>query len=388
MSSLPLPQFYAQTLRSLLPVLDDTLSLSLASTHDLLVTELDNLYLVNRMLSSLGVFSQNEIIDELADGEIVFLTVFWVLAEAEGRSGSQSGVEGRMAALKRSESAYSSYSSWLESYGVLSSDDGGENVRSAPADAGKRREMKIAQYRREKELKEKLHNILPGNPDTSSSPLEFILALLPSSSSPSTSASSTSVNPEQPETREAALLLLQYLHTLTLSSLSHLTMELDLLASAPASISEINPSHPNAPDRPHEEDNTWKLDRVPTSYKPRELISGGGKVLRPFTILPSTVQSSERERLRSEVFRDGHRLPTMSVDEYLEEERRRGNIITGGGQASYDAPTDSELLALEAENDGTALAEEKEEFKRIKEENWAQYAEENKRGAGNTMNRG
>lgn len=57
-------------------------------------------------------------------------------------------------------------------------------------------------------------------------------------------------------------------------------------------------------------------------------------------------------------------------------------------QASADAPTESELLALAAENDGTAEAEEKGDQKRLKEENWAQYAEENKRGAGNTMNRG
>jgi immunoglobulin-binding protein 1 len=57
-------------------------------------------------------------------------------------------------------------------------------------------------------------------------------------------------------------------------------------------------------------------------------------------------------------------------------------------QASYDAPTDSELLELAAEQDGTVEAEEKGEQKRLKEESWANYAEENKRGAGNTMNRG
>lgn len=55
--------------------------------------------------------------------------------------------------------------------------------------------------------------------------------------------------------------------------------------------------------------------------------------LQPFTILPSAgLQGiSDRARLQSEVFRSGHRLPTMTVDEYLEEEKRRGNIITGGG---------------------------------------------------------
>lgn len=55
--------------------------------------------------------------------------------------------------------------------------------------------------------------------------------------------------------------------------------------------------------------------------------------MQPFTILPSTgLQNlSDRARLQSEVFRSSHRLPTMTIDEYLEEERQRGNIITGGG---------------------------------------------------------
>jgi hypothetical protein len=108
-------------------------------------------------------------------------------------------------------------------------------------------------------------------------------------------------------------------------------MELDLLASAPsepvASSADLDPREKSR----EEEDSTWRLDRTPGTYNPRELISGGGRVLRPFTILPSTAVMSDRERLRSEVFRSSHRLPTMTIDEYLEEEQRRGNIITGGG---------------------------------------------------------
>ena len=55
------------------------------------------------------------------------------------------------------------------------------------------------------------------------------------------------------------------------------------------------------------------------------LLSADGKPLRTFTILDS------REQIRKGVFRPGHNLPTMTIDEYLEEERRRGNIIEGGG---------------------------------------------------------
>lgn len=41
----------------------------------------------------------------------------------------------------------------------------------------------------------------------------------------------------------------------------------------------------------------------------------------------------DRSRLAAEVFRSGHRLPTMSIDEYLKNEFDSGNVITGGGYA-------------------------------------------------------
>lgn len=65
----------------------------------------------------------------------------------------------------------------------------------------------------------------------------------------------------------------------------------------------------------------------------RSWFSQGLQPLRPFTILPS--DAADRARLQAQVFGPGHRLPTMSIDEYLQIERERGNIITGGG---YVAP--------------------------------------------------
>lgn len=56
--------------------------------------------------------------------------------------------------------------------------------------------------------------------------------------------------------------------------------------------------------------------------------------------------------------------------------------------ASENAPTSTEILQLASEQDGTRDAEEKEEEKRRKEEDWSVYTELNKKGAGNTMNRG
>jgi hypothetical protein len=50
--------------------------------------------------------------------------------------------------------------------------------------------------------------------------------------------------------------------------------------------------------------------------------------------------------------------------------------------------TTSELLALAAEEDGSSLGQQKQEEKRQKEEKWARYTDEHKKGEGNTMNRG
>lgn len=78
----------------------------------------------------------------------------------------------------------------------------------------------------------------------------------------------------------------------------------------------------------------------------------------------------------------------MSIDEYLEIERQRGNILTGGGPQSEAAPTSSEQLALDAEMDGTAFGAERQEEQRLKDEKWARFTDVNPKGAGNTMNRG
>lgn len=101
-TNLPLPVFYAQTLQSLLPVFDDTLSLSDPFTRTILENGLDNLHLISRMINSLGVFSDNETADELGDNELVFMTLGWVLGEAEAKGGSE-GREDRVAALKRGQ---------------------------------------------------------------------------------------------------------------------------------------------------------------------------------------------------------------------------------------------------------------------------------------------
>lgn len=102
MSNLPLPQFYGETLASLLPILDDSLSSTDSAVQTTLNKALDNLHLIGRMITSLGVFSENETSDELGDGELRFMSLGWVIGECEGKLGL-GGRDDRVGALKRSE---------------------------------------------------------------------------------------------------------------------------------------------------------------------------------------------------------------------------------------------------------------------------------------------
>jgi hypothetical protein len=51
------------------------------------------------------------------------------------------------------------------------------------------------------------------------------------------------------------------------------------------------------------------------------LLGKGGKPLRPFTLL------STRNEMAARVFQPGHRLPTMTIDEYIDAEISRGGIL-------------------------------------------------------------
>ena len=113
------------------------------------------------------------------------------------------------------------------------------------------------------------------------------------------------------------------------------------------------------------------LSNLYRNSKGGPLLSKAGRPLQPFTLLDS------RQRLQNGVFRPDHALPTMTIDEYLDEERRRGGIIDGGGEQSTrpGPPKDEDNMDL-------ADAET------MKAREWDEFVEANPRGSGNTINRG
>jgi immunoglobulin-binding protein 1 len=147
-------------------------------------------------------------------------------------------------------------------------------------------------------------------------------------------------------------------------NLDTIQMELDVIASRP---SQPPPqAEPSNPDR---------LDRIPASNIPTSgpLLSRDGKIMRPFIL------TSKRDRLAQEVFRPDHSLPTMSVDEYLTEEIRRGGI---------QVPQEDDSRQGQKVKSGRE-EEEEEDREMGKRREWDEYVESHAKGSGNTgLNRG
>ena len=167
--------------------------------------------------------------------------------------------------------------------------------------------------------------------------------------------------------------LASYTHN-TFNALSLLSQELSILASIP---DEPVPSEPTPDARSRSTTSSTyssHLDPPLTTHindtRTGPLLSKSGKPLKPFVLLDS------RQSVRNGVFKPGHNLPTMSIDEYLEEERKRGGMVDGGGEANS-----ANVLVDEDDFD-------KADQETMKQRQWDEFVEENPKGAGNTINRG
>ena len=131
-----------------------------------------------------------------------------------------------------------------------------------------------------------------------------------------------------------------------------------------------------------DEERRWRLDVLPKEDGP--VLSNDGKVLRPFTILPSkSGPLSTRLRLQSEVFRDGHRLPTMTIDEFLDREQERGNVLQGGGPSTSEAVEQAERDEQAEKEEDTVKGYEEEEKGLKKAREWDDYRDAHRKGEGN-----
>ncbi|KAJ3753103.1 serine/threonine protein phosphatase PP2A-associated protein [Lentinula raphanica] len=389
-STLPLPSLFARSL-SLASKASD-LPTTNAETQDIIQSSLTDLRTLQSRIAGLSLFSPNETLEDISTRDLVYLLVPYAHAQVQDRVKTVSKGE-RLPSLVLTKNLLLNFLQNLDNYEIIPETQRALYDKKASNPAS-RRELKIKQYQAEKDLRTRIETIRkrrdqrPPSTQTTGPTNDFdlIASLLPT-------------NPEEEEeddsstddiVRETTLLLIRVFFAQAQNQLQNIEQELELLRNAPSSppttIAQQEMEDQRG-KRKESEDDMWKLDApAPKVGANGPLLDEAGKPLQPFTILPSG--AADRARLQAQVFGPGHNLPTMSIDEYLEIERQRGKFISGGGAASQNAPTTSEQLALDAEMDGTIEGEEKAEAKRIKDENWARFTDENPRGAGNTMNRG
>ncbi|EGC44583.1 TapA protein [Histoplasma capsulatum var. duboisii H88] len=309
-----------------------------------------------RRIAQLSLFSTNESLDDITTGDLQYLTTDYVLADLLQRSYDTD----RVKALQRSRDEYEKYLERLDQYGLLSLEDKKlyerytENPRSFSLcplnDAVARRNIKISRYRDEKELKQQL---------------EYL------------SQSQGSFQADEDLTRQLYLTEIKLYTHQTFQALDMLSQELSMLASTQAAAPSTDSGY-NHDNRQRDSDNPPGFsDRLDIGFAQNTrggrvgpLLSKTGVPLQPFVL------TSKRTELRNGVFRPGHNLPTMSIDEYLEEERKRGGIIEGGGEQS-DQPKEIDEDDLEKADKET-----------MKARAWDEFTEDNPRGSGNTLNRG
>lgn len=177
------------------------------------------------------------------------------------------------------------------------------------------------------------------------------------------------------DTRRLYLAELQLYTHQTFQALDLLMQELTILST----MRNAPPPTESPADDPRQRSNLGGAnysDRLDPSLS--QLLNGGrggpilnnrGKPMQPFTLL------DRRAQLQQGVFRSGHNLPTMTIDEYLEEEKRRGNVVQGGEQSGMQPEIDEDDL-------------DKADEETMKARAWDEYVEANPKGSGNTLNRG
>ncbi|KAJ8114215.1 hypothetical protein ONZ43_g4955 [Nemania bipapillata] len=313
-----------------------------------------------QIIDKISLFSRNESLDDIATSDLPYLLVSYYIAELLQKAPASSPLE-RKGILNRIREAYERFLCLLDSYSILSSQDTklfteynadatGFSVISTK-DANARRNAKIANFKAEKQLKQKL---------------EYMRQ----------SPRYVENGGDEEAVRELYLANIALSVHMTFQGLEGINREVEVLAQAPVpSISQHATVEEDERRRKQSADNSGHSERLDVPLQLQAgfrgpLLSKEGKPLRPFTLV------SNRQELQRGVFRPGHNLPTMSIDEYLEEERRRGGIIEGGGEASGIQP--------EPDEDNMEKADEET----MKAREWDEFKEANPRGSGNTLNRG
>ncbi|KIX08353.1 uncharacterized protein Z518_03009 [Rhinocladiella mackenziei CBS 650.93] len=314
---------------------------------------IDQLQQCRKLVQQLSLFSTNEEAEDIATQDLQYLTVDYTLAELKTKAYG----EDRQLSLRESSQLLEDFLTRLDHYGLLGKSDRQLYERFleqrnsfriiSSNNPEEKRKIKIARFREEKSVKQKLEDLRK---------------------------ESQKSNIDDETIRSLYLAEIALSVNRAFSSLDMITQELQILSQMhQADPVRAGPSPgQRIPDRSdgYSEGLDGPAAMAGLGRRGGPLLSPSGKPLQPFTL------TDKRTQLLQGVFKPSHNLPTMSIDEYLEEERRRGGIIDGGGNVNAPQPEPDEDN-MEQVDAATMRARE-----------WDEFVEANPKGAGNTLNRG
>ncbi|KAJ3259064.1 hypothetical protein HK103_002951 [Boothiomyces macroporosus] len=284
-------------------------------------------------VESLSLFSDNEILEDINTADLKYLLVQSYLGQTLLKINQP-----RDQILNRAQMFLLKFWDILDSYGIINPTDKQRfnNYKEDIKPKGDAiRTEKIKQYKREKETKQKL---------------EELNELL-----------KQELKDETDYERELILTTLDLHVQQAIKLLIEIKDEQELLKYAEKMKLSDNQDRVVMPER------TVKLADLTGPMLDKQ-----GKPLRPFVI---TTEQNKREELANGVFRPGHILPTMTIEEYLEREIERGNFLSGGTkQPVKEDPDDNDEEAIDQET--------------YKKREWDNFTDFNPRGWGNRHNKG
>ncbi|CAK9441119.1 uncharacterized protein LODBEIA_P49880 [Lodderomyces beijingensis] len=347
-----------------------------------LVKLISEFQLLLRLVESLSLFSENELIAELSTSYIQYFNIWYYLCSLFTKLLIKDGeiaVANKVDHLAQARTYLFDFLTNVANYEQLTKDQTtqldmlkrGEEIVQSPQ---LKRSEKIEKFKKERELKAKLDTFasLKGGDDDNGD---------------GSSGFDDYKGIDEEIVRQMYLDQLQ-LHILNAFDMAEsIAMELQVLAHRPvySQNDELARARARAAEANGDERMKQKKGQDPTGFTTRvesvpnpngkknisDLINRQGKILQPFTI----TGGNKREALKSRVFGTGQVLPSMSVDEYLEYELANGKMMKEEPKIKKSALSDDDEDEDDSGDDEAQLEKRK----------WDDWKDDNPKGSGNTM---
>ncbi|KAG0265498.1 hypothetical protein DFQ27_000577 [Actinomortierella ambigua] len=297
------------------------------------------------LIRQLSLFSDNEFLEDISTKDLRYLLTEYYLGELFLKRVSKD----RLDDLVKAKEHFDHFIHQCETHDILAAADKKyleEIAAKAPKDAATRRGEKIARFKREKDMKQRIEEYHKTIGSIRGSGLEGEL------------------DPDlEDQYRDFVLLHLQFSIFQTTEQLVSIGQEKEMVEQL-LERQKSQQHDSRAAGRSAQDQRDARVDdrRIYDAAGP--LMDPQGRPLRPFVI------TNRRTELMKGVFRPGHNLPTMSIDEYLQQEHERGNVLSGGTEEPKKKEID--------DNDEEAI-----DAQTYKDRAWDDFKDANPKGWGN-----